>query len=58
MHIDTEKLHGPLVIRFDSATEADDVCELLKELLNAKRSCRGAIFCTRPPIKKAIDSME
>lgn len=42
-------------IRFTSGTEADNVCELLKELLDAKRTCSHIIFCTRPPIKKPID---
>lgn len=58
MHVYTDEFEGPLVIHFDSATEADDICELLKELLEAKKSCQGIIFCTRPPRKKAIDSME
>lgn len=55
MYVERCKFDHHWAIHFESKGDADEYCELLKELLNAKKSCQGAILCTRPPKEKPID---
>lgn len=58
MHTHPEEEGMKPCLHLDSFNEANELCELLKELLEARRTGQPAILYRADPTKKEVDPME